>query len=345
MEFTKKNYSRSITSKCWAYTPLDAGWLESVKYGEDLPNNLDVKKIFELEMSIPDIPCWAEELAVSQIANIPMCGHYLFPKNVKEILEGIRDEKTIDFFTSCYTVPPDRKATVEIIVKILEAWLNEEEEKTFSFRLNLNQEENINNKVIENIYLALGKLTQEKVVQVKRLRNRLKWWIKTFIWRDYNHKSFTKDIFSTIDKSGNKDYGNKGFSDPYFTELELEENKNLENKILENKNLDSKIITLIHSTWLCAPKFFRYLEKIILKIGHSQIDVFPDKLTSINKQEYGEKYYKIINGLLPFVEEKKKNEWIGDHTAIKEWLVRILLLKLKLYEKHCPFGRLIRHSN
>ncbi|MHA2399110.1 MAG: hypothetical protein ACXADU_09495 [Promethearchaeota archaeon] len=336
MKFTKKSYSRSITSKCWAYTPLD---------GEDLPNNLDVKKIFELEMSIPDIPRWAEELAVSKIANIPMCGHYLFPKNVKEILEGIRDEKTIEFFTSCYTVPPDRKASVEIIVKILEAWLNEEEKSTICSRLNLNQEDSINNKVIEKIYSNLGNLTKEKAIQVKRLRNRLKWWIKTFIWRGYNREFFTKDDFSKFDKYGKNDYGNKGFNDPYFVELELEENKKLEKKIRENVNLDPKIITLIHSTWLCAPKFFRYLEKIILKIGHNKIDVFPDKLKNVNNKEYAEKYFAIINGLLPFVEEKKKNEWIGNYTATKEWLVRILLLKLKLYEKHCPFGRLIGHSN
>ena len=267
MEFTRENYEKTISSKCWACTPFNAGWDESIKYGEDLRNNQDLRIIVGLEMSASEIPSWAEEISVSQIGNIPMCGHYLFPRNIEEILAGIKGETTIEFFTSCYTAPPERKDLVTSLVKILEAWLCGNDEKTAINIVEVSQNAMIDNYVIERTYSALGSNTNAKAAQVKRLRNRLKWWIKTFIWEGDNRETFSKDELPKNERHRDADYGNKGFTDPYFAELELEENKNLEKSIRLDNSLDSKIIDQIHSTWLCAPKLFRYLEKILSNGG------------------------------------------------------------------------------
>ncbi|MFX0099886.1 MAG: hypothetical protein ACFFCS_09895 [Candidatus Hodarchaeota archaeon] len=341
IEFNKENYANSITSTLWEGTPLGGGWNELNS------NNPSVKKIFDLEMSLTDFPSWAKELALRRIGVFPNCGHYLFPRSAEQILEAMRDESSIDFFTSCYTCHPDRKAKLSPVVQILEAWLNHEDESSISEKFSASPVEEIDGKVVENIYTALGQFTDEKEVLVQRLVNQLNWWIKTLIWEGDPRESFDKKEYPV--KKGyeqfNADYGNEGFSDPYFPEVHQKENIKLEKKIRKNKNIDSKkMIDYIHSTWLCAPKFFRYLEKIILKIGGSDIDILPDKLTKINAKEYARRYHEIRDELLKFIEEKGSSKLVGDHSPVKEWLARMLLLKLELYEEYSGFGKLIHYE-
>ena len=106
----------------------------------------------------------------------------------------------------------------------------------------------------------------------------------------------------------------------------------------------------IEHSWLCAPKVFRYLEKLILKIGSIGSERIPASDVSILQCEdtypdiasYERWYSLFMSSLAAWLEgDREALSELGELTAVKHWLVGILRHKLRLYEKHCNFGRLI----
>ena len=74
---------------------------------------------------------------------------------------------------------------------------------------------------------------------------------------------------ANIDIKGDEEnwgaYGNSPYGDPYFAELKLRHVKGMEERIVADVPDGKKLLDRIHSTWLCAPKVFRYLEKLIVE--------------------------------------------------------------------------------
>ena len=83
------------------------------------------------------------------------------------------------------------------------------------------------------------------------------------IWSDDKRDRFLLDVYSG-DIKGNESkwgaYGNSPYGDPYFVELDLPRVKAMEKRICDDLTDGKKLLERIHSTWLCAPKMFRYLE-------------------------------------------------------------------------------------
>lgn len=207
-------------------------------------------------------------------------------------------------------------------------------------------------EIVTSIYQSLGSPSEQKVLLVRRLVHRLRWWIKTLIWFDDKRDRYMLDVYSGDargDEAKYSAYGNSPFGDPYFKERELPEMEELAKQICGIPG-GKKLLDRIESTWLCAPKVFRYLEKLILEIGSINSGNIPNNDVSILQCEdtypdiasYKRWYSPFISSLKAWLDGNcKALSELGEITPVKHWLVRVLRHKLRLYEKYDPFGSLI----
>lgn len=353
-KWCKENYEKSVTSRAWGATPYDAGWEKSREYGEDLPSSTELRAIFEEETALSSVPNWTREIEDRMIGPLPMCGHYMFPLPVLQICEAIREEKCPQFVCGCYTADSERKTLMCYYVYCLDAWLKDAPLEVavaeLAMRDNLGKDWS---KIVTSIYKSLGSPSEQKVLLVRRLVHRLRWWIKTLIWFDDKRDRYMLDVYSGDvrgDEAKYSAYGNSPFGDPYFKELGLPEMKELANQICEIPD-GKKLLDRIESTWLCAPKAFRYLEKLILEIGSIDSGNIPNNDVSILQCEETYPDFGSYKGWYSSFMSSQKAWLDGNCTAISElgaitpvkhWLVRVLRYKLQLYEKYDPFGNLIR---
>ncbi len=346
-EWCKENYEKSVTSRAWAYTPYDAGWDESQKYGDDIHSSPELRAIFSEEMALDAVPSWAEEILVRMIRPLPMCGHYTFPQPLLQICKAIREDRCPEFVCSCYTADSKRKLLMSYYVYCLDAWLKnaplEIAKAELAMRDNLGKNWA---KVITAIYNSLGEPSLQKKLLIKRLIHRLRWWLKTLIWSDDRRNRYMLDVYSGDvrgEEENHSAYGNSPFGDPYFVELKLLEIKELSKEIRETVPNSKKLLGRIEETWLCGPKAFRYLEKLILEIGsigsenisNSDVsilqceDTYPD---IVSYKKWYSSFMFSLTGWLARNQDAMRE--LGDITPVKHWLVRILRHRLQLYEKH-----------
>ena len=268
-EWNKENWSRSVTSRAWASTPYDAGWEESKRYGEDVSSSTELEAIFEEEMALGKVPCWATEIVERMIGPLPSCGHYAFPQPILQIFQAIGEGKCPGFIYGCYTADSERKKLMSYYVYCLDACLKGAPLETATAELLMRDDLGKDwSQIITAIYETLGTPTDRKKLLIERLIHRQRWWIKTLIWHDDRRDRHMLDAFlgdARGDEARWSAYGNSPFGDPYFAERELPEMKRLARQIREAAPKGKGILERIESTWLCAPKAFRYLEKLIVE--------------------------------------------------------------------------------
>ena len=202
---------------------------------------------------------------------LPMCGYYDYPNNVTQIIEAMSAEQCPTVVLRCYTVDSRRKVLMSYYVYCLDAWHKDAPNLHVVAELSLRDSLGKNWKSIASaIYQALGDRTEIKMIVVERLIHRLRWWIKSLIWSDDKRDSFLLDVYSG-DIRGDEEkwgaYGNSPYGDPYFAELRLPHVRTMEERICADVPNGKELLERIQSTWLCAPKVFRYLEKLIAEIG------------------------------------------------------------------------------
>jgi hypothetical protein len=221
-EWCKENYEKSVTKRAWGATPYDAGWDESGNLREDISSSPELKEIFEEEISLVRIPNWAIDIVDRMIGPFPMCGHYTFPKPLLQICEAIGGERCPEFVISCYTADSKRKKLMSYYVYCLDAWLKNAPLETAIAELTMR--DNLGKdwlEIITAIYNTLGLHSKEKVLLIRRLVHRLRWWIKTLIWFDDKRDRHMLDKYMGDIRGDEKNwgsYGNSPFGDPYFEE-------------------------------------------------------------------------------------------------------------------------------
>lgn len=345
-KWCKENYEKSITSRAWSYSPYDVDW-------RDLPSSPELRVIFEEEMAVGTVPNWAVEI-VDRMIGPPQCGHYTFPHPILQICEAIREEKCPEFVCGCYTADSERKILMSYYVFCLDAWLKKVPLKIATTELAMRDSLGKDwSKIIAAVYNSLSAPSQQKVLLIRRLVHRVRWWIKTLIWFDDKRNRYLLDVYSG-DVRGDEvkwgAYGNSPFGDPYFVELELPEIKELARQICETVPEGKKLLARIEATWLCAPKAFRYLEKLILEIGRIGSESTTNRDLSIlrcedtypNITSYQKWYSSFISFLVTWLDGNcEALSELGEITPVKHWLVRILRHKLQLWEKYGNLGKLI----
>lgn len=353
--WTKETYEASVTSRCWAGTPYDAGWEESGKHGEDLPASSELRAIVEEEMALATIPDWAQEILDRMINGpLPTCGHYTFPCPLIDARDAIRNEKCPDFVCGCYTADPERKTLMSYYVYCLDAWLKHAPLEAAAAELAMRDSLGKNwGEIVSAICGTLGEHWPNKELLVARLVHRLRWWIKTLIWPDDKRDRFMLDAYLG-DARGNEAewgaYGNSPFGDPYFAELKVPEIVKLGGSIRKTMHDANELLVRIESTWLCAPKAFRYLEKLIAEIGSIGRESSRTTDTSLLQCEdtYPDVascrtwYTAFMSAMTRWLDgDSETLDEFGAMTPVRHWLVRLFRHKLQLYEKYNNFGNLV----
>ena len=143
-------------------------------------------------------------------------------------------------------------------------------------------------------------------------------------------------------------YGNSPFGDPYFAELELPEIKEMARQIRERVPDGERLLGGIEGTWLCAPRVFRYLEKLVLEIGNIgsedalniDVSILQCEDTYPDIAFYQKHYLSFMSSLADWLNgDSQAVSELGDMTPAKHWLARMLRHKIELYEKHDDLGK------
>jgi len=355
----REAYERSITARAWAGTPYDAGWEGGAVCGEDVATSEELQAIFADEMALGEVPAWAVEIIERMIGPLPMCGHYAFPLPFIQVCEAIAAERAPAFVISCYTADAPRKRLLSSYVFCLDAWLHAAPPEMAKAELAMRGDlmpaaapPRDWDRIIDGVYDALGAPTPEKRLLVRRLVHRLRWWVKTLVWHDDRRDRFLLDFYGG-DVRGDAAkwgcYGNSPFGDPYFAEREVPEMAEVSCRIRETIPGGPKLLERIEDTWLCAPKVFRYVEKLIIEIGAigsaappAARSIFPEADTRPDIVSYAERYAAFTASLAGWLRgDASYSALMGEPMPVKRWLVRLFLHKLRLYEKHNTFGLLV----
>jgi hypothetical protein len=172
-----------------------------------------------------------------------------------DVLDAIGQRSCLPFVHSCYTVPAERKERMIPYIDALCDWTDGREPgKTPAFR--------------KQLWHVLGPVTETKRLLVQRLVHRLKWWCKSMTWDNDSRNRFYQDEFLGDTECLGDHYGNPQFRDPYWTELRAPKVQELEDQLADVCPEWTWFRDKLHSTWLCGPKAFRYVERIVWSIGH-----------------------------------------------------------------------------
>lgn len=347
-----EQYEKSVTSRAWSSSPYDAPGDNREQWEEKVMSNSELKAILEEETNLGQLPEWAVEIVNRQIATFPPCGHYSFPRPLLQVIDAIKDEKCPDFVISCYTADPQRKELMSYYVYCLDAWLKKAPTATATGELEMR--DNLGKdwgQILSNTYETLGEPTEEKSLVIRRLIHRLRWWLKALTWSNDKRDRFQLDVYSGDIRGDEKwgYYGNPPFADPYFTELQLPEVQEMTSLIRERVPEGEGFVVRTESTWLCGPKVFRYLEKLILGTGNIDKEEKKDLGDSIlqcedtypNVESYRKWYSSFVNSLAKWLKgtDEGNNDY-GETTPVKHWLFRMLRFKLQLLEQYGNFGKL-----
>ena len=339
--WSREAWDASVSAK--AYNP---DWWDSLTPETEPELWGQMKSIFEDEKAVGEVPEWAAEI-VGRMMELPMCGYYAYPANVTQIIDAISEEQCPEVVMRCYTVDPGRKVLLSYYVYCLDAWWKDAPLSCVAAELSLRDQLGRNwEEIASAIYRTLGEKIEIKKVTVERLIHRLRWWIKSLIWSDDKRDRFLLDVYSG-DIKGDEErwgaYGNSPYGDPYFAELRLPHVKAMEERIHADVPDGKELLDRIHSTWLCAPKVFRYLEKLIAEIGAIGSDAPPGEAHPILQCEdtypdFGanhEHFSDLLERLRLWLDGHEGTlPSLGEASPVKRWLVHVLWHKLAFHARY-----------
>lgn len=329
--WSREAWDASASAK--AYNP---DWWASLTPDKEPELWDELRAIFEDEKALPAIPDWASE-TIGRMMGLPMCGYYAYPANVKQIMEAISAQRCPEIVMSCYTVDPGRKRLMSYYVFCLDAWSKEAPLPSVIAELSLRDQLGKNwEEIASDIFRTLGEKSETKNIAVQRLVHRLRWWIKSLVWDGDKRDRFLLDVYSG-DIRGHEEYwgayGNSPYGDPYFVELGLPHVKAMEERILADAPNGKKLLDRIHSTWLCAPKVFRYLEHLVCEIGAIGSAPAPSEALPILQCEdtypdfdaNGRHFTEFLGSLKLWMDGNEESlPTLGETSPVKRWLVHLL---------------------
>jgi len=337
-EWSEAAYRSSVTGRAWTYTPYDWDSWEKCRDSSAL------RSLYEEEMAVGPIPGWAQEIVDRMITSpLPPCGHYTFPLPMQQVCRAIGQERCPRFVVGCYTADPKRKRLLSNVVYCLDAWLKEA--PADAVRFELHQRDSLGkdwDEILAAVWQTLGDPTPHRVLLVRRLVHRLRWWIKTLVWEGDARNQFGLDTYLG-DIRGDQDFGDYGqddLMDPYFTERTEPEVRSMADSIVDQVPDGKAMLTRIEETWLCAPKAFRYVERLIAEIGAVGSEQPPGYGRSIlqcddtypsqaSARAWHEAFVASLSSWLDGAEDAVPE--LGPATPVKRWLVRLLYHRLELY--------------
>jgi len=358
-EWNQQTWEASVSGQCWWFTPYDAGWDECRKYGADIAADGELRQIIQMEQKASPIPEWAREFVRISVHLPAPCGHYSFPQPCLEAIAAIASGELPKHVHGCYTADSNRKKRMQDYLLCLDAWLKGAGPSDVIPELALNGSDSVDWETLcTSLWQVLGESTQLKRLLVERTCHRYRWWVKTLTWDDDSRNRFEQARYLGDIRGSGDTYGNSEFKDPYFTELESPEAKGIEAG-LDDLDPDWKSkFGRLQDTWLCGPKSFRFLERILWAIGNesavSTDEPVPGFLmcqdTTPNPEQAAAWWREFLAALDAWWQEQPAggslaenvNTRLGKSTPLKRWLVRLYAKRLRVIEKTGDIGKLVK---
>jgi hypothetical protein len=363
-EWTKEVYSRTVSSRCWWYTPYDDGWSERLSADDEL------RQIVMMELELDIIPEWAQRIAERSINFLPGCGHYLFPRAFLEAVSAIGSQSPPNFVHGCFTVERERKTQMMDYLFCLDAWLAGVGPEVAAGELVALGHRRIGwHTVCVDLWKVLGERTELKQLLVERVLHSQRSKIKSRVWDDDLAADFGRDQYlGNYSKTGNPAKRNSYINPPVpaFDEQASPRICRIESRLAEICPDWEWFRYTIQYGWLCAPKAFRYLERLLWSIGKERRAVH----TRDHPMKNGDEVPGFLQCEDTYLDQDEAAEWwrsfcaalqawlcgekgqsdvaadvrrrLGKPTPVKHWLVRLLVRKLELLEGHAELKRLIR---
>jgi hypothetical protein len=349
--WSKETYEQSLSSRCWWFTPYDGGqWSDAVQADEGL------RQIVEMEAALGNVPPWAQQVVERSIRSTCPCGHYLFPQPYLEVLDAIGVQAVPDFVHSCFTVARPRKRQAQDYAFCLDAWL-----AGASFEAPARELAALGYRQIDwhatcaALWHVLGERTEVKELLVARMLHSLRWSIKFTFWDNDPASTFGRDQYLG-DYARVDDVAGAASIDGYYErptfcyEQASPRVQRMEARLAELLPDWAAWRGQLAEWWLCAPKSFRFLERILWAIGQRHPlqpndrvpgflrceDTYPDQA---EVTRWWAAFCAALDGwwrAQPASSEVSADvqKRLGAPTPVKRWLVRLFVYKLVCLEEN-----------
>ncbi len=340
-EWTRDRFERSVSHRCVKTKGKDI-W---PSYASDF----EMAAIVAAEEGVSPVPAWAEEIVEHAITWPPLwCPHYLFPEPFLDVVTAIGKQQAT-FVHGCYTVRRERKERLVDYVFCLDAWLSGASAREAAAELAFRKRSGPDwDRVCTNLWGILGDQNQLKELLIRRMVHRQRWWLKTTTWDDDRRDRYCCDQYLGNIAGAGDSYGNPGFCDPYFGELKVPSVKATKAQLVESYPEWQRTWDAIENSQLCAPKAFRFLERLIWFTGQCVPyskerkgipsflqceDTYPDSTA------FGDCAQRLLVALREAAVMNPPSNKLGEDvrrrageiTAVKSWLLRLFARKLEVH--------------
>ena len=371
-EWSRDVFEKSVSSRCWWYTPYDAGWDGCRNYGADMSTDDELREIVVMERELGPVPEWAQQIVERSINGLPPCGHYLFPQPFLEAVSAIGSKCPPTFVHGCFTVERERKKELMDYCLCLDAWLAGAPPEAAAVELMaLGHRKTDWHTVCFDMWKVMGEHKEWKDLLMERLLHNYRRAIKEGVWDDDLAADFGRDQYlGTLSETGDtrnpaKIYCYIDSSAPGFYEKASPRIQRLEARLAEICPEELPWgEDWYREWWLCAPKSFRFLERSLWIIGKEGLHELGDEIPGFLQcedtypnQDEAAKWYRSFYSALehwwlgqPETGDvaEQVNQRLGEDDPVKRWLVRLLLRKLKRLEQNGEqFANLVnpRHNH
>jgi hypothetical protein len=353
--WSQETFEESLSSRCWWFTPYDDGWCHS-----GIPADQELAAIVAMEGSVRPLPEWARAAVEVAIRSVPPCGHYLFPRAYLEAVSAIgAEDASGPLHSYCLAVDRDRKLAFLDYCLCLDAWLAGAPPGAAAAELTA-----LGHRKIEwaamcaNLWQVLGEHAEVKDLLVERVLHQTRWWVKVSAWPGGATAEFGRGQYlGDYEEAGwfGTGEGNPGFTAPGFRPRRSPRVQRMEARLGElTPHWDWFRTVMTEFSWPCAPKAFRYLEKLLWCIGRERpvisLPSFPLAApepvpgflrvedTWPNQDAAAAWWDDFLAALRAWWQREPAAgataadtaRRLGEVTPVKQWLVRLLVRRLEL---------------
>ncbi len=356
IEWNRENFESSLTRTCFSSTPYDTGWDGAPQWNIDgavLQNDAEMRRLLELEWAVQPVPVWAQKVA-RQIEQMAPCG-WCFPQCVQATCQNIgAGDAAAASPCGCYVVGTRRLQLMASYAACLDGWVKRAQPGSVAQGLLENADDERDwLQIATGVFDALGEPTPRRALLVRALLARLRFWLRAPFGHLKRDENWRLGYFysHSMGRYGGWDYFSFHHHDPEFVELH-------ERVRAEVPHAD-RWLELIDCTWPCAPKVFRYLERIILATGALQEggEALPDDLVSetndrpilridgtyLDSDTSRGLFNASVSALAEFANGDGASQGtgfgsqlqhlLGDRSPQKVWLAALLRKRSKLFEE------------
>jgi len=344
--WSKPVWESSVSSRCWWCTPFDQGWDSGY-----VADNDELCGIVAMETALGKVPDWARVIVERVLQYLPMCGHYGFPLAYKEALTAMGSGRPPRFLHTCFSVDNTRKEQMMDYVFCLDAWLAGAPPEHASEELDARASRHIDwGPVCRAMWSTLGEHDELKDLLVERLLHAQRHKIKSAPWHDDRGCACMHDRYLGRYVHHSKDSGmyvdQSGFVAAY-EEASSPRVQQLNARLAEVSPESKEWLYYVTYGWLCAPKAFRYLERLIWAIGAGRPpsadmmapqflgveDLIPDQTAAAEWWREVKvaltSYWR--NGTVTGPRAADINYRLGEPTPVRRWLVRLFVARCQSY--------------